>query len=165
MGLVQITDPRAELASGIRGSSPGKILADRCEVGRRPTSSVSRLVRSSRRPGVGKRVLCGVLPTGKAGAAHSIWRGRSGSAGRAGRAARFCAGGLASVSGGGGFEGGGAEGLEPGEQFVEPPVVVDPGGVVAVLVGAEPAADRLTFAQDQPARGRRHLSARHRRQL
>jgi hypothetical protein len=40
-----------------------------------------------------------------------------------------------------GVEGGGAEGFEPGEQVAEPPVVVDPGLVVAVLVGAEPAAD------------------------
>src|SRR5439155_10098750 len=40
-------------------------------------------------------------------------------------------------------EGGGAEGLKPGEQFVQPPVVVDPGRVVAVLFGAEPAADGL----------------------
>src|SRR5580693_9116247 len=40
-----------------------------------------------------------------------------------------------------GFESGGAEGFEPGEQFVQPPVVVDPGLVVAVLVVAEPAAD------------------------
>ena len=29
-----------------------------------------------------------------------------------------------------GFEGGGAEGLETGEQFAQPPVVVDPGLVV-----------------------------------
>jgi hypothetical protein len=42
-----------------------------------------------------------------------------------------------------GVEGGGAEGLEPGEQVAQPPVVVDPGLVVAVLVGAEPAADGL----------------------
>src|ERR1700736_6403013 len=42
-----------------------------------------------------------------------------------------------------GFEGGDAEGFEPGEQFVQPPVVVDPGLVVAVLVVAEPAADRF----------------------
>jgi hypothetical protein len=34
-----------------------------------------------------------------------------------------------------GVEGSGAEGLEPGEQFAQPPVVVDPGCVVAVLVG------------------------------
>src|SRR4029450_480452 len=40
-----------------------------------------------------------------------------------------------------GVEGGGAEGLEPGEQFAEPAVVVDPCGVVAMLVGGEPAAD------------------------
>jgi len=40
-----------------------------------------------------------------------------------------------------GFEGGGAEGLEPGEELVQPPVVADPGLVVAVLVGGEPAAD------------------------
>ena len=40
-----------------------------------------------------------------------------------------------------GVEGGGAEGLEPGEQVAEPAVVVDPGLVVAVLVGGEPAAD------------------------
>src|ERR1022692_3833581 len=40
-----------------------------------------------------------------------------------------------------GFEGGGAEGFEPGEQLAQPPVVVDPGLVVVVLVGAEPAAD------------------------
>ena len=42
-----------------------------------------------------------------------------------------------------GFEGGGAEGFELGEQFVQAAVVVDPGLVVAVLVGAEPAADRF----------------------
>jgi len=42
-----------------------------------------------------------------------------------------------------GVEGGGAEGFEPGEQLAQPPVVVDPGCVVAVLVGAEPAADGL----------------------
>ena len=42
-----------------------------------------------------------------------------------------------------GVEGGGAEGLEPGEQVVQPPVVVDPGLVVVVLVGAEPAAGRF----------------------
>jgi hypothetical protein len=42
-----------------------------------------------------------------------------------------------------GFERGGAEGFELGEQFAEPAVVVDPGGVVAVLLGGEPAADRL----------------------
>jgi len=40
-----------------------------------------------------------------------------------------------------GFEGGGSEGFELGEQFVEPAVVADPGLVVVVLVGAEPAAD------------------------
>jgi hypothetical protein len=40
-----------------------------------------------------------------------------------------------------GFEGGGAEGLEPGEQVAQAPVVVDPGLVVVVLVGAEPSAD------------------------
>ena len=33
-----------------------------------------------------------------------------------------------------GFEGGSAEGLEPGEQLAQPPVVVDPGLVVVVLV-------------------------------
>src|SRR6266496_3874094 len=47
--------------------------------------------------------------------------------------------GLAGIGGGGpglplparvGFEGGSAEGLEPGEQVVQPPVVVDPGLVV-----------------------------------
>src|SRR5712692_9715760 len=42
-----------------------------------------------------------------------------------------------------GFEGGGAESFEPGEQFAQPPVVVDPGLVVPVLVGAGPAADGL----------------------
>ena len=42
-----------------------------------------------------------------------------------------------------GVEGGGAEGFEPGEQFVQPPVVVDPCLVVVVLVGTEPAADGL----------------------
>jgi len=40
-----------------------------------------------------------------------------------------------------GFHGGGSEGLESGEQFPEPPVVVDPGLVVVVLLGAEPPAD------------------------
>ena len=40
-----------------------------------------------------------------------------------------------------GFEGGGAEGFEPGEELAEPAVVVDPGLVVAVLVDGEPAAD------------------------
>jgi integrase len=40
-----------------------------------------------------------------------------------------------------GFEGGGAEGFEPGEELVQAAVVVDPCLVVAVLVGAEPAAD------------------------
>jgi hypothetical protein len=51
-----------------------------------------------------------------------------------------------------GVEGGGAEGLKPGEELAEPPVVVDPGGVVAVLVGAEPAADgfRGDFAGPLP---------------
>jgi hypothetical protein len=34
-----------------------------------------------------------------------------------------------------------AEGFEAGEEVAEPPVVVDPGPVFAVLVGAEPAAD------------------------
>jgi hypothetical protein len=42
-----------------------------------------------------------------------------------------------------GFEGGDAEGLEPGEEFAQAAVVVDAGLVVAVLVGAEPAADGL----------------------
>src|SRR5258707_8064206 len=42
-----------------------------------------------------------------------------------------------------GVEGGSAEGLEPGEQLAQPPVVVDPGLVVVVLAGAEPAADGL----------------------
>jgi hypothetical protein len=52
------------------------------------------------------------------------------------------------------LEGGGAEGLEPGEQFAEPPVVVDPGRVVPVLFGAEPAADRFRgdFAGPLPVR-------------
>src|SRR5260370_39742267 len=51
-----------------------------------------------------------------------------------------------------GFESGDAEGFEPGEQFVQPPVVVDPGLVVAVLVVAEPAADgfRGDFAGPLP---------------
>ncbi len=40
-----------------------------------------------------------------------------------------------------GFEGGGSEFLEPGEQVAQSPVVVDPDLVVVVLVGAEPAAD------------------------
>src|SRR5260370_39545844 len=40
-----------------------------------------------------------------------------------------------------GLEGGGSEGFEPGEQLAQPPVVADPGLVVVVLVGAEPAAD------------------------
>jgi hypothetical protein len=39
------------------------------------------------------------------------------------------------------LEGGGAEGFEAGEQLAEPPVVVDPGLVVVLLVRAEPAAD------------------------
>src|SRR5260370_4816342 len=64
---------------------------------------------------------------------------------------------------GGGFEGGGAEGFEPGEECVEPPVVVDPGLVVVLLVVAEPAADRfrgdlagpLPVGAVQPGRGRR----------
>ncbi|MGD0605570.1 MAG: hypothetical protein ABSA53_18465 [Streptosporangiaceae bacterium] len=49
-------------------------------------------------------------------------------------------------------EGGGTEGLEPGEQFAEPPVVVDPRRVVAVLAVAEPAADgfRGDFAGPLP---------------
>src|SRR6266436_5107972 len=53
-----------------------------------------------------------------------------------------------------GFESGGAEGFEPGEQLVQPPVVVDPGRVVVVLVGAEPAADgfRGDFAGPLPVR-------------
>src|SRR5258708_38809258 len=59
-------------------------------------------------------------------------------------------GGLAGIGGSGpgsllparvGVEGGSAEGLEPGEQLAQPPVVVDPGLVVVVLAGAEPAAD------------------------
>ena len=41
------------------------------------------------------------------------------------------------------FEGGGAECFEPGEEFAQAAVVVDPGLVVVVLVGAEPAADGL----------------------
>ena len=56
-------------------------------------------------------------------------------------------GGLSGFGGGGpgpgpavparvGFEGVGAEGFEPGEQFVQPPVVVDPGRVVAVRLSA-----------------------------
>ena len=55
---------------------------------------------------------------------------------------------------GSGVEGGGAEGFEPGEQFVQPPVVVDPGRVVVVLAGAEPAADgfRGDFAGPLPVR-------------
>src|SRR5438874_12680515 len=56
--------------------------------------------------------------------------------------AHVCLGCLA-VPAGVGFEGGGAEGFEPAEQVAQPPVVVDPGLVVAVLVGAEPAADRF----------------------
>ncbi len=61
-------------------------------------------------------------------------------------------GGLAGIGGSGpgsllparvGVEGGGAEGLEPGEQLAQPPVVVDPGLVVVVLLGAEPAAGGL----------------------
>jgi hypothetical protein len=39
-----------------------------------------------------------------------------------------------------GVEGGGAEGLEPGEQVAQPPVVIDPGLVVLALGGAEPPA-------------------------
>src|SRR5256884_9808938 len=59
-------------------------------------------------------------------------------------------GGLSGFGGGGpgpavpagvGFEGGGAEGFEPGEQFAQPPVVVDPGLVVVLLIGAQPPAD------------------------
>jgi len=42
-----------------------------------------------------------------------------------------------------GLERGGSEGFEPGEQLAQPPVVVDPGPVVVVLAGAEPAADGL----------------------
>jgi len=53
------------------------------------------------------------------------------------------AGGWLAFPAGVGVEGGGAEGFEPGEQFVQAAVVADPGLVVAVLVGAEPAADRL----------------------
>ena len=51
-----------------------------------------------------------------------------------------------------GFKGGGAEGFELGEQFPQAPVVVDPGLVVLVLVGAEPAADgfRGDFAGPLP---------------
>src|SRR5215831_15131419 len=51
-------------------------------------------------------------------------------------------GGLA-LPAGVGFGGGGAEGFEAGEEFAEPPVVADPGLVVVMLVGAEPAADGL----------------------
>jgi len=39
------------------------------------------------------------------------------------------------------FEGGGAGCLEPGEELAQAAVVVDPGLVVVVLAGAEPAAD------------------------
>jgi hypothetical protein len=49
-----------------------------------------------------------------------------------------------------GLERGGSEGFEPGEQFAEPPVVVDPGLVVVVLVGAEPAAARATVRTRWP---------------
>jgi DNA-binding CsgD family transcriptional regulator len=45
------------------------------------------------------------------------------------------------VPAGVGVEGGGAEGFEPVEEFADPPVVVDPGLVVAVLVGGELPAD------------------------
>ncbi len=41
------------------------------------------------------------------------------------------------------MEGFGSEGFEPGEQFVQAAVVVDPGLVVVVLAGAEPAAGRF----------------------
>ena len=51
------------------------------------------------------------------------------------------AGAGGAVPAGVGFEGGGAEGFEAGEELADPAVVVDPGFVVAVLVGAEPAAD------------------------
>src|SRR5215470_6475767 len=67
------------------------------------------------------------------------------------RALPTLSGGLGSGSAGGpaclafpagiGVEGGSAEGLEPGEELAQPPVVVDPGLVVAVLVRGEPAAD------------------------
>src|SRR5260370_31407366 len=40
-----------------------------------------------------------------------------------------------------GVERGGSEGFEPGEQLAQRAVVVDPGLVVLVLLGAEPAAD------------------------
>ena len=56
--------------------------------------------------------------------------------------AHVCLGWLA-VPAGVGFEGFRAEGFEPGEQFVQAAVVVDPGLVVVVLVVAEPAADGL----------------------
>jgi len=41
------------------------------------------------------------------------------------------------------LEGCGAEGFELGQQVVQPAIVVDPGLVVALLIGAEPAADGL----------------------
>jgi hypothetical protein len=49
-----------------------------------------------------------------------------------------------------GFEGFHAEGFEPGEQFVQAAVVVDPGLVVAVLVGAEPAKAQVAVARSAP---------------
>src|SRR5262245_35448158 len=51
--------------------------------------------------------------------------------------------GALAVPAGVGFEGGGAEGLELVKELAQPPVVVHAGGVVSVLVGAEPAADGL----------------------
>src|SRR5205809_301425 len=54
-----------------------------------------------------------------------------------------CRAGWLAVAAGVGFEGCGAEGLKAGEELVQAPVVVDPGLVVAVLVGGEPAADGL----------------------
>ena len=61
------------------------------------------------------------------------------------------AGAAALLPAGVGFERGGAEGFEAGEQFVQAVVVVDPGLVVAVLLGAEPAAD--SFRGDLAPRG------------
>jgi hypothetical protein len=65
-----------------------------------------------------------------------------------------------------GFQRGGSEGFQAGQQFPQPPVVVDPGLVVVALLSAEPPADGpggdlagpLPVRAVQPQRVRRSMS-------
>src|SRR5690349_15159509 len=108
--------------------------------------------------GLGKRDLAGGLPTGLAGAAHTIWSLAFRLFGPAGRV-RVRAAWLA-VPAGVGFGDGEAECLELGDELAQAAVVVEPGAVVGELIirqdpGGGPAvllAGPLVVGAVQPGR-------------